>query len=66
MKVVRLPAVRTGRPYPPGNIPGTHFYYGLSRPQDLSASGRITSMKNSNGTTGNRTGDLPACSAVPI
>jgi hypothetical protein len=26
MKVVRLSALRTGRLYPPGNIPGTHFY----------------------------------------
>ena len=25
MKVVRLSALRTGRPYHPGNIPGTHF-----------------------------------------
>jgi hypothetical protein len=25
MKVVRLSAVSTGRVYPPGNIPGTHF-----------------------------------------
>ena len=25
MKVVRLSALRTGRPYPPGNIPGTHI-----------------------------------------
>jgi hypothetical protein len=25
MKVVRLSAVRTGRLYPPGNIPGTRF-----------------------------------------
>jgi len=25
MKVVRLSAVRTGRVYPPGNIPCTHF-----------------------------------------
>jgi hypothetical protein len=25
MKVVRLSAIRTGRVYPPGNIPGTHF-----------------------------------------
>jgi len=23
--VVRLSALRTGRLYPPGNIPGTHF-----------------------------------------
>jgi hypothetical protein len=25
MKVVRLSALRTGRPYPPRNIPGTHL-----------------------------------------
>jgi hypothetical protein len=25
MKVVRLSAIRTGRIYLPGNIPGTHF-----------------------------------------
>jgi len=25
MKVVRLSALGTGRLYPPGNIPGTHF-----------------------------------------
>jgi hypothetical protein len=25
MKVVRLSALRTGRVYPPGNIPGTHL-----------------------------------------
>ena len=25
MKLVRLSALRTGRLYPPGNIPGTHF-----------------------------------------
>jgi len=25
MKVVSLPALRPGRFYPPGNIPGTHF-----------------------------------------
>jgi hypothetical protein len=24
-KVVKLSALRTGRLYPPGNIPGTHF-----------------------------------------
>jgi hypothetical protein len=26
MKVVRLSALRTGHLYPPGIIPGTHFY----------------------------------------
>jgi hypothetical protein len=28
MKVLRLSALRTGRLYPPGNIPGTHFCRG--------------------------------------
>ena len=65
MKVVRLSALRTGRLYPPGNITGTHLYQRLSRPQDHSAAGRIMSMKNSNDTIGNRTRDLPDCSAVP-
>jgi hypothetical protein len=37
----------------------------LSEHQAPSAAGRIMSMKNSNDTTGNRTRDLPACSAVP-
>ena len=49
----------------PGNIPGTHFCYRLIRPQGHSAYGRITSMKNSNDTIGNRTRDLPTCSVVP-
>jgi len=60
MKVVRLSAVRTGRLYPPGNIPGTHFCYRLSQPQGHSAAGKIMSMKNSNETIENRTRDLPA------
>ena len=33
-------------PSPPGNAPGTHFCYRLSRPQGHSAIGRILSMKN--------------------
>ena len=65
MKVVRLSALGTGRLYPPGNIPGTHFCWRLSQPQGHSAAGRIMSMKNSNDTIGNRTRDLPTCSAVP-
>ena len=55
MKVVSLSALRTGRLYPTGNVPGTHFCYTL----------RIMSMKNSSDTTGNRTSELPICSAVP-
>jgi hypothetical protein len=45
-------------PLPPGNIPGT-------RPQGHSTVGRTMSIKKSNDTIGNRTRDLPACSAVP-
>jgi hypothetical protein len=37
----------------------------LSQTQGHSAAGRITSMKNSNATIGNRIHDLPACSALP-
>jgi hypothetical protein len=52
-------------PLPTGNTPGTHFCWRLSRPQGLSANGRIMSLKNCNGTIGNRTRDLPVCSVVP-
>jgi hypothetical protein len=65
MNVSRLSALHTGRLYPPGNIPGTHFCKMLSQPQGHSAAGTIMPMKNSNDTIGNRTRDLPACSAVP-
>jgi len=61
-KVVSL----THRPFlPPGNTPGTHFCYRLSRGQGHSAIGRIMSMQNSNDTIWNRTSDLPICSAAP-
>ena len=62
---VRLSALRTGRLYSPGYIPGSHFCQRLSQPQGHSAAGTIMSMKNSNDTIGNRTPDLPTCSAVP-
>ena len=64
-KVVSLSALRTDRLFPPGNIPGIHVCYRPSRPQGHSAAGRIISMKNSNGTVGNRNRGLPVCSAVP-
>ena len=64
MNVLRLSALSTGRLYLPGNIPDTHFCYVLSQPQGHSATGRIMLKKNSNETIGNRTRDLPACSAV--
>ena len=63
MKVVSLSALCTGRLCPPGNIPGTHFRW--SRPQRHSEAGRFMVMKKSIETIGNRTRDLPACSAVP-
>ena len=37
----RLSALRTGRLYPAGNTPGTHFCYRLGRPQSHSAIGSI-------------------------
>jgi len=59
----RWSALRTGRLYPPWNIPGTHF----CQPQGLSAVGRIMSMKNSTDTIGNRTSwfDSPQSTAPP-
>ena len=35
-------------PLPPGNTPGTHFCYRLSRPQGHSVTRGIMSLKNSN------------------
>ena len=64
-EVVRLSALRTGRLYHPGNIPGSHFCQKFSRPQGHSAAGRIKLMKNPSDLTGNRTRDLPAFSTVP-
>ena len=52
-------------PLPPGNTPGTHFCQRLCRPQDHSATGRFTSLKNSKYTIGNLTRDLPVCNVVP-
>ena len=46
-------------------IPGTYFRQRLSQPQCHSAAGRTMSMTNSSDAIGNRTRDLPACSAVP-
>jgi hypothetical protein len=43
---------------PPGKIPGTDFYYRLSRPEGHNAVGRIRSIKKCNDLIGNRTGDL--------
>jgi hypothetical protein len=59
-----MSALRTGRLYLPRNTPGTHFCQRLSRPQGNNAAGRIMSTKNSNDTIGNRTRNLPTCTAV--
>jgi hypothetical protein len=56
----------THRPsLPPGRIPGTHFWYRLSRPQGHNATGRVKSLKNYSDSIANRIRDLPVCSAVP-
>jgi hypothetical protein len=64
MKVVSLSAPRTVRLYYPWNILGTNFRQRLTRPLGHSAAGQIVSMKHSSDTIGNRTRDLPVCSAV--
>jgi len=62
LKVVRLSALRTGRLYP---HTWYSFLFGAESPQGHCAAGRIMSMENSSDTIGNRTRDLPTCSAVP-
>ena len=63
--MVRLSVLRTGRLYPPGSIPGAHFCYRLSQPQDHGAAGMVMSIKNENNIIRNRTRDLSACSVLP-
>ena len=60
MTVVRLSNVSTGRLYPPGDNPGTHICYRLSRPQGHYEAGRIKTTKNLNNPIGKRTCELPA------
>jgi hypothetical protein len=72
-QILRLSAHEGGKidspvhhqPLPPGNISGIHFCWRLSRPQCHSATGRIMSMKKTDGANGNRTRDLSVCSAEP-
>jgi hypothetical protein len=65
INLVKLTVLRTGRLYLPGDIPSTYFCSKLSWPECHSAAGRTESMKNPNTYIGNRTCDLPSCSAVP-
>jgi hypothetical protein len=67
MKVAKLSALHTGRPLP--LLPQEIFLVLISvriwvNSRSHSAAGRIMSMKNSIDTIGNRTSDLPACSAM--
>ena len=62
----RVVSPTQGPPLPPGNTRSTHFCQRRIQPQGRSAAGRIMSMKNFNDTIGNRTRDLPSCSAVEI
>jgi hypothetical protein len=64
IKVVRLSALLTGRLYPPESVHGTHFCWRLSQPHGHNAAGMIMSLKNFSDAIGNRTRDLPTCSAM--
>jgi len=52
-------------PLAPEDLSATLLYWRLSRLRGYSAAGMIKSTKNSHDPTGNRTRDLPPCSAVP-
>ena len=58
----RLSALKHRPPLP---LRKFSWYSFLFQVESIPASGRIMSMKNSNDISGNRTRDLPACSAVP-
>jgi hypothetical protein len=65
LRVVGLSALRTGRLYPQEIFLVLISVKRLSRPQGHTSARGIKSLKNSSDPIGNRTRDLPACSAVP-
>jgi hypothetical protein len=62
-QILRQSAHESGKVISPTHWP--HLTQGNIRPQGHSATGRVMSMKNSIDTIGNRSRDLPVCSAVP-
>jgi hypothetical protein len=64
-----VPEASTLTPRPPKPFPRGYSWHSFLLAAELtqghSAAGRIKSTKNTNGTIGNRTRDLTACSAVP-
>ena len=67
IKVLRLSALRTGRPYTPpqGNNPGTHICFkGWAGSKAIARPEGFCQWKFPM-TIGNRNRELPACSAVP-
>jgi len=66
MKVVKLPALRTGLLYLQGVTPHPYFCSRLSRHQDYNVAGWIKSMKNPSETSVDRTRDLPLGSQCHI
>ena len=65
MKAVRLSSLRTGHLFPPPKYCWYSFLLEAESTRGYSAAGRVMSMKHYNHTIGDRTRELPACSAVP-